>query len=277
MFGFTSGSFSYSKIRVIPKTGPYSGGPATYFDFAGPGITNPNGSKAFTIQPCHTFSAPGVEYLVNSLFPSGNSLTLWRITYSATGVPSLAKSSVATAAYSLPPNATQKGSSTPLNTGDVRVLHAVFRGGSVWAALTTSRNWGSGNRASIHWFQINAAASSLVQQGVYGAAADHYYYPAGCPDGNGNFSMVFSLSGSANFGSCRYTGRKSTDPLGSLQASALLKAGVAPYVALDSGGRNRWGDYAGVAADPTSNRIWFYSEFASAPNQWATWIGSAFF
>ena len=35
---------------------------------------------------------------------------------------------------------------------------------------------------------------SVVQQGVYGTAASHYFYPALCPD-NGNATMVFSRSG----------------------------------------------------------------------------------
>jgi hypothetical protein len=90
--------------------------------------------------------------------------------------------------------------------------------------------------------------------------------------------MVFSRSGSRDFASILYTGRRSTDALGTLQASTLLKSGTAGYTKLDDGGRNRWGDYNGVAADPTNQRlVWFYSEFASAPDTWATWVGSSFF
>jgi hypothetical protein len=270
------GGFKYAKIRVVPKAGPYSGGTATFFDFVN--MKNPDNSLAFTIQPCHTFGAPQVEYLVNSRFPSGNSLTIWRITQAGSAF-SLTRTSVATANYSLPPNARQKGNNDDLNTGDIRVLHAVFRGDSIWCALTTAHNWtGTTNTASIHWFQIRAAAPALVQQGVFGAATVHSFYPACCPDANGNMIMVFSRSGTTEFGSMHFTGRKSTDPLGSLQASALLKAGVANYVAKDSSGRNRWGDYNGVCADPSNPKgIWFYSEFASAVNTWGTWVGSAFF
>lgn len=274
MFAF-GGGFQYSKIRVIPKAGPYSGAAAPFFDFVR--MRNPDNSLAFTVQPCHTFGAPQVEYLVNSRFPSGNTLTLWRIV-NPTTAPTLARASVAVAPYSLPPNAAQKGGAPPLNTGDVRVLHAVFRGDSVWLALTTNRDWGTGNRASVHWFQIRAATNGLVQQGVFGMRSAHYFYPAGCPDNNGNFVLVFSRSGSGEFGSIGYTGRRASDPLGTLQPSALLKSGVAHYVGLDGQGRNRWGDYNGIAADPANPRlIWMYSEFASAPNTWATWVGSSFF
>src|SRR5262245_23205546 len=63
MFAF-GGGFQYAKIRIVPKAGPYSGGPAPFFDFVK--MRNPDNSMAFTIQPCHTFGAPQVEYLVNS-------------------------------------------------------------------------------------------------------------------------------------------------------------------------------------------------------------------
>lgn len=275
MFRF-NGNFQYSKIRVIPKAGPYSGGPAPYFDFVR--MQNLDRSLAFTIQPCHTFGAPQTEYLVNSYFPSGNRLTLWSIRNSGT-VPVLTRATVNTGAYALPPNAEQRGGNQPLNTGDIRILHAVFRGGSVWTALTTSRNWGTGaNKAAIHWFQINAAPGTLIQQGIYGATGLHYFYPAACPDNNGNVTFVFSRCGTNEFASVYFTGRRSTDPLGSLQASALLRAGVANYVGMDGGGRNRWGDYCGIAADPVNGRmIWVYNKYAAGVNTWGTWVGSCFF
>ena len=276
MFAF-GGGFAYSKVRVVPKAGPYAGAAAPFVDFVR--LKNADGQLAFTVTPCHTYGAPQVEYLVNSAFPSGNKLTLWHIT-GPVGAPVMTRATVGVSNYSLPPNAQQKGGGTPLNSGDVRVLHAVFRGDSVWAALTTAHQWTSAaaNRAAVHWFQIRGANGTLVQEGIYGSASQDYFYPAPCPDNNGNMMMVFSRSGSAEFAGVRYTGRKSNDPLGQLQSSALLQAGVANYKALDSGGRNRWGDYAGIASDPANPRlVWFYSGYANPANAWATRVGSALF
>jgi hypothetical protein len=275
MFAF-DGNFQYAKIRVVAKAGPYSGGAAPFFDFTK--MKNSDGSFAFTIQPCHTFGAPQVEYLANSAFPSGKTITLWQVAKPTTG-PTLTRSTVAVSNYSLPPNADQKGGGTPLHSGDVRTLHAVFRGGSVWLVLTTSANWGgTNNKASIHWVQIDPATPRLVQEGIYGHQNFHYYYPALCPDNNGNLILVFSRSGPSEFASIRFTGRLATDSLGSLQGSAQLKAGAANYLHLDGGGRNRWGDYSGIAADPANPRlIWFYSLYPLPSNQWDTWTGSAFF
>jgi hypothetical protein len=275
MFAF-GGGFRYAKVRVIPKAGPYSGGAAPFVDFVR--LKDSDGAFSFTVTPCHTFGAPQVEYFVNSSFPSGNKLTLWRLT-NPTGTPTLTRTNVNVSAYSLPPNANQKGGGTPLNTGDIRVLHAVFRGDSIWTALTTAHNWGGAtNRASVHWFQIRAANATLVQEGIYGSSSKHYFYPASCPDNNGNMIIVFSRTGSTEFAQVRYTGRVSSDALGKLQTSRLLKAGTANYRALDGSGRNRWGDYAGVAADPANSRVvWFYSMFALPGNQWGTRVGSALF
>lgn len=275
MFAF-GGGFQHVKIRVIPKAGPYSGGGAPYFDFWG--LKNADDSMAFTIQPCHTYGAPQVEYLVNTGFPNANYLTVWQIVNGGVA-PVLTRRQVAVSPYSLAPNADQRGGAPQLNTGDVRVLHAVFRGDSIWTSFTTAHSWGAGqNRASIQWCQIRAAAPTVVQQGVYGAGTAHYFYPAICPDGNGNVTMVFSRSGTTEFGTVAYTGRRAVDPLGTLQGSAVLKAGAAKYAALDNSGRNRWGDYNGVASDPTNSRVvWFYSMYASAVNTWSTWVGSAFF
>ncbi|MBD0277325.1 MAG: hypothetical protein ICV81_05095 [Flavisolibacter sp.] len=278
MFRF-DGAFSYAKVRVVPKVGPYSGGILVFTDFVK--LKNADGSMAFTVQPCHTFGAPGTEYLVNSVYPSNtgiqNKLSIWLLN-NPTTAPTLILKTITVSPYALPPDAVQKGGGTPLDSGDVRVLNAVFRGGSVWCAFTTAHDYGAGNVAAIQWFQINAAAASLIQQGIYGAQGFHYFYPAVMPDSNGNMTMVFCRSGSTQFASILYTGRKATDPLGDLQPSALLKAGTANYVQLDSLGRNRWGDYAGVGSDPADTlKVWFYSGYTVAGNSWATHIGASKF
>ena len=210
MFAF-GGGFQYAKIRVVPKAGPYCGGAATYFDFVK--MKNPDNTMAFTIQPCHTFGAPQVEYLVNSRFPSGNALTLWRIANprgrATVDADRPCRPLRLCAAAQRRSEGRRGRRSTPATCA---FCEAAFRGDSVWCALTTSRNWGLGNRASVHWFQIRAAANALVQEGVYGTRAAHYFYPAGCPDANGNFVLVFSRSGTGEFGSIGYTGRQVDRP-----------------------------------------------------------------
>lgn len=279
MFAF-GGGFRYAKVRVVPKAAPYAGAAPAFFDFVK--LKNADNSLAFTVQPCHTYGAPDSEYMVNSVYPTTaggtkNKLTLWKLK-SPTTAPTLTRLTITTDPYSLPPDAAQKGGGVPLDSGDVRVLNAVARGGSVWCALTTAHDWGAGNRAACHWFQLNATSGALTQQGVYGASAFHYFYPAVAPDSNGNMTMVFSRCGPGEFASARYTGRKASDPAGQLQGSAQLSAGVANYTGMDGAGRNRWGDYAGVAGDPADGlKTWFYTMSAGAGNQWTTRVGASKF
>jgi hypothetical protein len=278
MFRF-GGSFQYAKIRILPKNPLYSGGTPTWKDFVG--MRNADGTMAFTLQPCHTYGAPGTQYFVNSEFPASTAaptrrnLSLWSLSPAG----ALTRRTVATDPYGLPPDASQKGGGMALDTGDIRLLNAVFRGGSVFTALNTFHDWGDGNNvAAVHWFQLNATSGSIVQQGIYGAKGLNYFYPAVMPDTNGNLALVFCRCGAAEFAGVYYTGRLATDPPGKLVPSTLLKAGAATYVRTDGVGRNRWGDYAGIGADPAVPRqIWFYGMYAAAPNTWGTWVGSEHF
>jgi hypothetical protein len=279
MFAF-GGNFAYAKVRIFNKGPMLSGGTANWWDFWN--LKNADGSNSFTVQPCHTFNAPGVEYLVNSYFTGAttqNKLTLWSLTNPLGAPPTLTKQTVTTAPFGQPPVADQQGGGAGLNSGDVRLLNAVFRGGSVWTALTTFHNWGeTPNRAAAHWFQINATNGALIQQGIFGAKGFHYFYPAVMSDTNGNMTMVFSRCGPNEFAGIRYSGRLASDPPGTLQGSALLKAGQGNSQRIDGQGRNRWGDYAGIGADPVDPRlIWFHSMFANTNNQWGTWVGSSRF
>jgi len=275
------GDFQYAKLRIVPKASVYAGGTPTFTDFVG--MTNADGSLVFTLQPCHEYGTPGVEYLVNSLYPSAsnptsNSITVWTVANPVTG-PTLTSVSVITDPYGIPPHADQQGNNAPLDSGDVRMLNAVFRDGAIWTALTTQRDWGEGvNRAAIQWFQVEATTGNLLRHGLYGATALHYFYPAVMPDAGGNMAMAFSRCGAAEFASFYLTGRQAGDPSGSLQPSALVQAGVANYVMLDGSGRNRWGDYTGIAFDPFaagSGQVWVHGGYASAANQWSTWVGSS--
>ncbi len=279
MFAF-GGNFSNAKLRVFRKAAMLAGGVPTWWDFWD--LKNADNSFSFAVQPCHTYNAPEAEYLVNSYFSTSSTqtkLTLWKLTNPLGAPPTLTKQTVTTNAFGQPPLADQQGGGVGLNAGDVRLLNSVFRGGSVWTTLTTFHNWGeSVNRAAAHWFQLNATSGAVIQQGVYGAKGFHYFYPAVMPDTNGNMTMVFSRCGPNEFAGIRYTGRLASDPPGTLQGSALLKAGLGNSQRIDGSGRNRWGDYAGIGADPSDARqIWFHSMFANTNNTWGTWIGTSRF
>jgi cysteine-rich repeat protein len=103
------------------------------------------------------------------------------------------------------------------------------------------------------------------------------FYPAIHPDAEGNAVVVMSGVGSSIYGSAFYTARSAFDPEGTMRSVAFLREGEASYVQIDSLGRNRWGDYGGIAEDPSTGEIWIFHEYAAplsqGPNQWNTWFG----
>ena len=288
MFAF-GGGFQYVKMRFISKSKLYATNcPALpWWDFWN--LRNADNSAAFTVQPGHSYVGSTTGYGLNSYSGGGNRLTLWRYVTPNNinpNAPTLTRQATLTpAAYSLAPNAVQKGSGTAINTGDARLLNLVQRGNGLWSTHTVACSW-SGDpvtRSCIRWYQITPSTSTIVQQRSYGASGLHYYYPAIVSNNagsRGNAVIVFNRSGPNEYAGIRYTGRRSTDTVNTLQASAQLRAGQGCYVRLDSVGRNRWGDYNGVAVDPSNaNRTWIFSEYAFGTsatcgnNVWRTHVG----
>lgn len=275
-------SFQYTKVRFIRKSQIYSTScPAvSWWDFWN--LRNADNSTAFTVQPALSYFASTTSYGINSYSGGGARLTLWRF-----GTPSwppslVRQSTLFPLSYTLGPNAVQRGSSTRINTGDARLLDAVWRASGLWTTHTVGCTFAGDptTRSCIRWYNINPGTNVISQQRSFGNSGSYYYYPAITATATGNATIVFNRSGSTEYAGARYTGRRSTDPPNTLQGSANLASGQGCYVRLDTSGRNRWGDYNGIGLDPTDERrTWIYSEYASGTsttctnNVWGTRFG----
>lgn len=287
MFQF-NGGFQYSKLRILNKAELYAGGSGSnhfirWYDFWN--LRNPDDSMAFTIQPAiHFRGTTGTPpaYFVNALFPSGNTLTLWTlanpIAFWAGGTPGLSRRAVTCQGYDLPPQAIQPGTATRIATNDNRLLNAVYQNAGgvqrLWTTHTVRHTWPGETeaRSAIQWYEIDIPSSSVAQQGRYGATGRYYFFPAIQTDIARNAYLVFGRSASDEFGQLRQTGRNVNDGVGTLQGSALVKAGEASYTG------ERWGDYFGICRDGGNSRIvWMYGEYADTDNAWGTRVCAARF
>ena len=111
-------------------------------------LKNADGSVAFTVQPAVHFRGTGGNppaYLVNALWPSGNTLTMWTLNNPLAlwsgGSPSLVSNAVTCRNYDLPPSAIQPGTTTRVATNDSRLLNAIYQnvGGTLrlWTCHTS--------------------------------------------------------------------------------------------------------------------------------------------
>jgi hypothetical protein len=282
MFQF-NGGFQYVKLRILNKSELYAGSALQWHDFWN--LKNPDGSVAFTLQPAvHYRGGTGTPpvFLVNALWPSGNTLTLWTLTnplghWGIGGPPSISRRAINCLGYDLAPDAKQKGSSIRIATNDDRLLHALFQRSAtgerrLWTCHTTRHTW-SGDTESVsvvQWYEIDVANNNVVQQGKYGSRGTYYFFPAIHTNINRDAFVIFGRSSSNEYGQLRQTGRRSTAALGTLEDSTLIKEGESAYTG------ERWGDYFGICRDPVDrSSVWMNGEYAESGNTWGTWTCSA--
>ena len=274
------GGFQYAKIRILNKSELYVGAPVRWYDFWN--LKNPDGSGAFTVQPCVHYRGIGAgdAYFVNAIWPASNKLTVWTLSdplryWRDGGAPVLSKVSVPCRSYDLPPQAKQSGSATTINTNDSRILNAIYQNAGgvqrIWAAHTSKISWSGDSeaRSAVQWYEIDVPTKRVIQQNGFGQSGAYYFYPVIQTDINRNAYVVFGRCSPTEFAHLRITGRRVTAPLNDLEGSALLKIGESAH---NSG---RYGDYFGIGRDGAdAGKIWAVGEYAESSGFWGTYVVS---
>ena len=174
----------------------------------------------------------------------------------------------------------QPGTSTKLETLSDRLMFRVqYRNFGSYQTLVTSH---SVNVASLQsgcrWYELRSTGSGagwdIYQQGTWEPDAPNRWMPSIAMNGSGDIALGYSVSdGTSTYPSIRYTGRRSTDALGTMTVpEQTIIAGTA-----SQGGGSRWGDYAMMSVDPTDDlTFWFTSEYVQTAGSfnWKTRIAS---
>lgn len=176
----------------------------------------------------------------------------------------------------------QKGGSKPLDDfGGTLMYRMQFRKFSDhWSmAACGSINVGS-NVSGLRWYElrnIGGAGWSIYQQGTYSPDANSRWMGSIAMDSIGNMAMGYSISSSSMYPSIRYTGRLSSDPLGTMTVG---EHGIFNGTSYESYGTLastlRWGDYSGISVDPSASATFWYTNmyYTSAGTNWKTRIAS---
>ncbi|MEW7280660.1 GEVED domain-containing protein [Aquimarina sp. 2201CG1-2-11] len=129
---------------------------------------------------------------------------------------------------------------------------------------------GPGKLAGIRWYEFRQSGDnqpwSLYQEGTYAAPDGRHAWMASLAmDKNGNIGMGYtSMSGPTTSTTTRvssyYTGRLSSDPLGTMTSSEeLIANGTANIVGA------RYGDYSKIDVDPSDDSsFWFITEYMNS-------------
>jgi hypothetical protein len=288
MFTFVPyGSFGGSRLWIVPKGvgtgGFYDGGPGTVT------VHNPyaGGGLATTTMPALVQGPGGAgpsvgTYLVSAgisnVMTGIESVQIVRVSdpLGGAGGPFFVRVLVPVgdiAAGLGLAGAPQFGSPVTINTNDGRALDAVWQNNRLWMTSTIRSNAGPDlNQTTAHWFEFDTSVgvATLVQQGDIGgediAPGTYTFFPSVALNRFGAAAFGFSASAPTIYAGAFVTARSPFDAPGTVRRSELVHAGLAPYVRTFGGGRNRWGDYTGIATDPANNDFyWVFNQYADTP------------
>ncbi len=275
-----SNAFEFARLMVVPKASVYpdaaSGACPTFSGTDFTNLQNPGGGPSFTVQPATQPDAlpgsGGTMYLVNSIWSSGSNLVVRSVTPGASG-PVLSDPNWVTsgfiASYNLPASVPQPNSSGRIDSGDSRLLGAVYRYGSIYTANTTGTTSLSSTPnpyANAQWYQITPTGpgTSVGSTNVVANSSIAFFFPGVIPVCASGPSCTTpkvvveaSVSGRSQPASAAVVANGT---------ASVFQRGVSGYRL-----NNRWGDYPAVAADPSApGTAWFLGEYARTTSSWGT-------
>lgn len=252
-------AFSDAWIKVVGLPELLSGG-STLNVTSFSDIKTSSGSTAFTIIPALTYGSTPQEFLVAADFSSDPSSELNVFSINTSGTPVLSEADLSVSPFSQPPDAIQGASSSTIATNDFRILNAVWINGNLWCGQNVANTSGTG--VGAEWYEISASdlsTLSVTQSGIITGNQDAFY-PAITADSSGDAIVVFSTSSQYDYVDAAFTGRSSSDPLGTMRTASVFQSGADYY------SESRWGDYSGISLDPDDQSVWVIGEYADSPD-----------
>jgi hypothetical protein len=173
-------------------------------------------------------------------------------------------------AVTFTPDAPQPGPKLDLETGgnnNVTFFGAsvVLQEGALWAV----QGVGVSGRNAIRWFQIDPDTNIILQSGLIEDEELDLYYPSIAVNDLEQVVIGFSGSSESQFVSAYAVVGETLVGSTTFGTPILLKEGVSDYERLDTGGRNRWGDYSATVLDPNDPRsFWTFQAFVFDTDVW---------
>jgi hypothetical protein len=269
-------------------------------------LRNMDGSRTNTPVPAIQTDPAATGWVVGAADlaqpgASADFLTLFTVTKNPDGTANVPPTgqAIPVPAYSIPPNAPQRGSLFELDTFDGRLRHAVagFDPARVAMGIWTSHAVAGGAGAEERWYEIDALTGAVLQQGAATSASLYVFNGAISPDRKvmgatrafgSSMVMGFSTSGEQ-----AYPAIQMVSKVGFSAQSAFVKVKQSPgpyqgqlvfdcVFNLVFQAPCRWGDYSGASADPAADpngstgKVWLTNQWASGDirlirSGWRTW------
>lgn len=135
----------------------------------------------------------------------------------------------------------------------------------------------AGSSVGERWYEFRAPETSTslstYQQGTFAPDSNYRWMGSIAMDSSQDIALGYSVSSSSVYPSISYTGRVSTDALGTMETEASIVSGSGSQ----PGTSNRWGDYSSMAIDAADDcTFWYTQEYymVTATFDWSTRLAS---
>jgi hypothetical protein len=307
-FTFGSERFRYAQVLVLRKRGLHDcDDPLRKTVFARNRTRDPQGTRAFTIQPAVTETDTGasppeflvsfqdVEFCAPTFDLCGRRLTVWRIRERRGGLR-LSKRSVKVGPAVVAPFGTQEGGGAGCSgrniklcwdTGDLRLINAFYDAdrGRLYTAHAVGVQFGGGQpESAIRWYEVDPVpfgSTAALRKAVFGEPNTFAGWPAVATDADGTLFVTYSRATSAGAGEYLSVWAATIAPGTNAAEVVLIEAGNDTYVDPQNPGPQRWGDYNGISRDPYDPTVvWSVNQVADDGDttadedteEWQQWV-----
>ncbi len=118
--------------------------------------------------------------------------------------------------------------------------------------------------SGVRWYEIHSpnATPVVFQHGTLTSGGTSLWMGSIAMDKVGDMALGFSESSSTIHPAVAFTGRTPSDPLGTMEGINIIFAGSGSQTGGTVNGGNRWGDYSGMAIDPSNDcTFWYVNEY----------------
>lgn len=280
-----AGGFSGGRLYAFDKT-------AMYANLAASAVSFNLGASRDTPQALNlhgwdqgTWPASGPHYFLAEQFNGANYyLFSWTDPFGTNTVAAMGNINLNTATgvtAGAPLDVPQAGGGGDVQGNDWRPQDFEFRNGFGWTVMTISCNPGTGVVNCVRWAQLtltNPPTLGPAGAGVFASNGEYRVFGDLAVNHCNDMAVGYSKSSTAMFPAVWYTGRLNTDPAGTVQTEAELKAGEITYTSFEGTAPRRWGDYTGMTIDPDGETFWYLGEYSkdtgTTNGRWGTYIGS---
>lgn len=159
--------------------------------------------------------------------------------------------------------------------GDRLMYRLAFRNFGTHQSLTVTHSVVAGSSVGLRWYEIRSPFGTplVYQQGTYAPDTNYRWMGSIAMDHSGDIALGYSISSATTHPGINFTGRVSTDPLGTMESEINVITGAGS----EQSPNYRWGDYTSMSVDPVDDcTFWYTNQYykSDSAQNWNTRVQS---